>query len=201
MTSPVPDSSSLIPVTPFPIPTQTRRRTAARLTTQTHSRRRNSPHQTHPTESRGSTGRSSRMVACRSTPVRRATHTVVRRSRASGNELPDNTEFVSEPAVLSNREKYALQRDGQRFFVDGTAIRSLFGQSDFTVIWSLPLPERKSATDSSNASIPWPAISERITWSELFLAEKSPARPTPESRMPDWTLDVGRLQMTASGGS
>jgi hypothetical protein len=113
--------------------------------------------------------------------------------------FPDNTEFVSEPAVLSNREKYALQRDGQRFFVDGTAIRSLFGQSDFTVIWSLPLPERKSATDSSNASIPWPAISERITWSELFLAEKSPARPTPESRMPDWTLDVGRLQMTASG--
>ena len=113
--------------------------------------------------------------------------------------FPENTVFVSEPAVLSNREKYALQRQGQRFFVDGSAIRSLFGQSDFTVIWSLPLPERKSAPGNEPASVPWPTISERITWSELFIAEQPPAQQSPESRMPDWTLDAGRLQMAVSG--
>ena len=106
--------------------------------------------------------------------------------------FPENTQFVAEPVVIFNREKVALQRDGQRFFVDGTAVQSLFGQTEFTVVWSIPAQEQTNNNGDSTASLPWPAISERINWSELFLAETTPADTPSMSRLPDWALDANR---------
>lgn len=113
--------------------------------------------------------------------------------------FPENTRFVAEPVVLFNREKIALQRDGQRFFVGGTAVSSLFGQTEFTVVWSLPGQAQTSNNADATTSLPWPTISERINWSELLLAETTSTDQNPMSRMPDWALDAHRNSLPING--
>ncbi|MFM7922455.1 MAG: hypothetical protein ACKPJJ_19695, partial [Planctomycetaceae bacterium] len=71
-------------------------------------------------------------------------------------------------------------------------MQSLFGQTEFTVVWSIPAQEQTNNNGDSTASLPWPAISERINWSELFLAETTPADTPSMSRLPDWALDANQ---------
>jgi hypothetical protein len=111
--------------------------------------------------------------------------------------FPDNTEFISEPVVVLGLEKLTLQRTAGRFYPDSAAIRTLFGKSEFTVTWSLPLPDRKSASNAQPYSLNWPLISDRILWTDMFVFNGSTESRSAESRLPSWATEIDRTLLAA----
>lgn len=134
----------------------------------------------------------------------------VRMSQWSGSlgplqmQFPEAARLLSEPVVLTEREVLPLTREGNRFSAGQDLVRQLFGVTDFTVVWSLPLPNSTNSLSEGNSVLPWPVISERLQWVDVLLIAGEDLRtrfPDLETGViPDWVVPIAnRLSITVSG--
>lgn len=84
-------------------------------------------------------------------------------------QFPEETRFLTEPVVMTERELLPLVRQGDQLTAGPETIKQLFGVSDFTVVWSLPIPDGAAARSEGNLVFPWPKISDRLQWGEFLL--------------------------------
>lgn len=75
-------------------------------------------------------------------------------------------EFLSTPVVFTERQQLPLTRERNEFFGGPDVVRLLFGQSEFTVMWSVPI-----APDDTSApvAIEWPGNLKDLRWSGLLI--------------------------------
>ena len=98
---------------------------------------------------------------------------VVRLSQWSGSLGPlemkfaDSAEFLMKPSVLVDGRQLPLIHEGNEFVAGPEVVRELFDQSEFTIVWSMPIPE--SQLEQVSLSFPWPGISDRIQWDQRLL--------------------------------
>ncbi|MEJ7592546.1 MAG: hypothetical protein WKF77_13420 [Planctomycetaceae bacterium] len=79
----------------------------------------------------------------------------------------DGMEFLTEPSVLVDGRQLPLIRTANEFVAGQEVIRELFDQPDFSIVWSMPIPE--SLRSEESMTFPWPEISDRIQWTERLL--------------------------------
>lgn len=98
---------------------------------------------------------------------------LVRLSQWSGSLGPlemtfaDNAEFLTNPSVLVDGRQLPLIQEGNVFVAGSEVIRELFDQPEFTIVWSMPIPE--SQREQESISFDWPRISDRIQWDQRLL--------------------------------
>lgn len=127
---------------------------------------------------------------------------VVHLSQWSGSLGPlemkfaDSTEFLTEPSVLVDGRQLPLIRTADEFVAGQEVIRELFDQPEFSIVWSMSIPESQRGEES--VTFPWPRISDRIQWTERRLIpldttrvaiDTAPADPT----IPAWLKDSSAL--------
>lgn len=121
---------------------------------------------------------------------------VMRLSQWSGSLGPlhmrftDDAEFLTEPVVLTEREQLPLIREANEFVASQEVVRKLFGEAEFTAVWSMPV----RATDANTASVefPWPDVSDRIRWTQSLLIPLDEAARSDdrESVIPAWLVNA-----------
>ncbi len=98
---------------------------------------------------------------------------VVRLTQWSGSLGPlemkfqDGTEFLMDPSVLVDGRQLPLIHEANDFVAGSEVVRELFEQPDFTIVWSMPIPESQRQQES--ISFDWPTISDRIQWDQRLL--------------------------------
>jgi hypothetical protein len=103
--------------------------------------------------------------------------------RLSFSPLPA---FVASPVVLAGSRRFVLSQDGAGFFLDAQSARSLFGESEFVVAWSVPVSA--PARESGRMELDWPQFSGRVVWSDA--AAGGGNDPTAVSGIPQWLTDA-----------
>lgn len=117
---------------------------------------------------------------------------VMRLSQWSGSLGPlhmrfsDDAEFLTEPVVLTEKEQLPLIREANEFVASQEVVKTLFGESEFTAVWSMPV--RIKEAGATNVEFPWPEVSDRIRWNQaLLIPLDEPARADDRSStLPDW---------------
>lgn len=79
----------------------------------------------------------------------------------------DDAEFLTEPVVLIEREQLPLIREANEFVASQEVVRKLFGEAEFTAVWSMPV--RTEDADAASMEFPWPEVSDRIRWTQSLL--------------------------------
>ena len=128
---------------------------------------------------------------------------VIRLSQWSGSLGPlemrfaDNAEFLTEPSVLVDGRQMPLIREANAFAAGQDVIRELFDQPDFTIVWSMSIPESQRGENSM--SFPWPEISDRIRWTERQLIPLDTAPGTINTAAENATIPVWLKDSSALG--
>ncbi len=121
---------------------------------------------------------------------------IMRLSQWSGSLGPlhmrfsDDAEFLTEPVVLTEREQLPLIREANEFVASQEVVRKLFGEPEFTAVWSMPV--RINEASASNVEFPWPEVSDQIRWTQsLLIPLDEPVRSDDRnSVLPAWLISA-----------
>ncbi len=118
-------------------------------------------------------------------------------------QFPEETRFLMEPVVMTDRELLPLVRQGSQLMAGPETVKQLFGVSDFTVVWSLPIPDGATGRSEGNLVFPWPKISDRLQWGEFLLVSGEDFRgkfsASDVTTIPEWMESVAnRISLNIS---
>ncbi|MFO0975528.1 MAG: hypothetical protein U0996_03980 [Planctomycetaceae bacterium] len=121
---------------------------------------------------------------------------VMRLSQWSGSLGPlhmrfsDDAEFLTEPVVLTEREQLPLIREANEFVASQEVVRKLFGEPEFTAVWSMPVRSKEAGV--STVEFPWPEVSDQIRWTQsLLIPLDEPVRNDDRSSaIPAWLISA-----------
>ena len=82
-------------------------------------------------------------------------------------KFPEDPVFLTEPNVIVDNRQLPLFRNANEFSAGPDVIPELFNQPDFTIVWSMAIPE--SQRGEKAITFGWPEISDRIVWNERLL--------------------------------
>ncbi len=109
--------------------------------------------------------------------------------------FPEDSAFLTEPMVIVDRRQLPLIRNGNEFSAGPDVVPELFNQPDFSIVWSMQIPE--SQRGDKAFTFGWPEISDRIDWNERLLIplENVAGIPstTASAAIPTWLKDCSTI--------
>lgn len=110
-------------------------------------------------------------------------------------KFPEETVFLAEPVVIVDNRQLPLIRNGNEFSAGTDVIPDLFNQPDFSIVWSMAIPQ--SQRGNKVATFEWPEISDRIEWNERLLIplENKVSAPGTDTDIlsPPWLKDFSAI--------